>query len=103
MTHDRQDTAGHTPEPWHRNIRANGKYPVVFAGRNQHVATVCQQTDGAETEANIDLVASAPELLTMLQAAYDHISECESATFKNGTLLGKMGRVLAKATGEVTQ
>ena len=53
----------HTPGPWSRNIKANGKYPVVFAGRNQHVALVQQQKDGAETEANIDLVAAAPALL----------------------------------------
>jgi hypothetical protein len=56
----------HTPGPWHRNIRSNGKYPVVFAGRNQHVAIVSQQHDGHETEANIDLVATAPELLEAL-------------------------------------
>jgi len=56
----------HTPGPWHRNIRANGKYPVVFAGRNQHVATVCQQANTQETELNIDLIASAPELLCAL-------------------------------------
>jgi hypothetical protein len=56
----------HTKGPWSRNIRANGKYPVVFAGRNQHVATVCQQKDGAETEANIDLVHAAPCLLEAL-------------------------------------
>lgn len=58
---------GHTPGPWYRNIRANGKYPVVFAGRNQHVATVSQQKDGSETEANIDLIAAAPELLDALK------------------------------------
>jgi hypothetical protein len=57
----------HTKGPWSRNIRANGKYPVVFAGRNQHVATVCQQKDGAETEANIDLVHAAPCLLEALE------------------------------------
>jgi hypothetical protein len=57
----------HTPGPWHRNIRANGKYPVVFAGRNQHVAKVEQQSTGAETEANIDLIAAAPDLLAALQ------------------------------------
>lgn len=61
--------ARHTPGPWHRNIRADGKYPVVFAGRNQHVATVSQQEDGAETEANIDLVSAAPELLAALEGA----------------------------------
>lgn len=59
----------HTPGPWSRNIKANGKYPVVFAGRNQHVAVVHQQKDGAETEANIDLVAAAPDLLAALVCA----------------------------------
>lgn len=62
-------TTKHTPGPWHRNIRANGKYPTVFAGRNQHVAVVKQQGDPSETEANIDLVAAAPELLAALQKA----------------------------------
>lgn len=61
----------HTPGPWHRNIRANGKYPVVFAGRNQHVAKVEQQSTGAETEANIDLIAAAPDLLACLLDVLD--------------------------------
>jgi len=65
----------HTPGPWHRNIRANGKYPVVFAGRNQHVAKVEQQTLGAETEANIDLIAAAPDLLAALQWALGQIDD----------------------------
>lgn len=60
-------TTKHTPGPWSRNIRANGKYPIVFAGRNQHVAQACQQKDGAETESNIDLIAAAPDLLTALE------------------------------------
>ena len=85
--------AKHTPGPWHRNIRANGKYPTVFAGRNQHVAVVKQQGDPSETEANIDLVAAAPELLAALQKAVrfgglfpDLKEEAEAA--------------IAKATGE---
>ena len=57
---------GHTVGPWHRNIRREGRYPVVFAGRNQHVATASQQDDPAETEANIDLISAAPELLEAL-------------------------------------
>lgn len=56
----------HTPGPWNRNIRAGGKYPTAFAGRNQHVAVATQQKDPAETEANIDLIAAAPELLAAL-------------------------------------
>ena len=87
--------ASHTPGPWHRNIRAGGKYPVVFAGRNQHVATVCQQRDGAETEANIDLIAAAPRMYEALAriAAFDP-KQWDAAT------LGNIAReALAKATG----
>jgi len=61
----------HTPGPWHRNIPADGKYPTVFAGRNQHVAVASQQKDSAETEANISLIAAAPDLLEALQDLLD--------------------------------
>jgi hypothetical protein len=60
-----------TPGPWHRNIPADGKYPTVFAGRNQHVAVASQQKDSAETEANISLIAAAPELLAALRGLLD--------------------------------
>lgn len=58
-------TAGgaHTAGPWHRDIKPAAKYPVVFAGRNTHIATVATRgglTD-AEIEANCDLIAAAPE------------------------------------------
>jgi len=61
----------HTLGPWHRNIPADGKYPTVFAGRNQHVAVASQQKDSAETEANISLIAAAPDLLEALQDLLD--------------------------------
>ena len=60
----------HTPGPWSRNIKANGKYPIVFSGRNTHVA--CALGHGVlnpeEIEANIDLIAAAPDLLQALMA-----------------------------------
>ena len=58
----------HTPGPWSRNIKPATKYTVVFAGRNTHVARVV--TDGLaeeEVEANIALIAAAPDLLAALQ------------------------------------
>jgi hypothetical protein len=58
--------SAHTPGPWHRNIRAGGKYPTVFAGRNTHVAVAQQMPAPKETEANISLIAAAPELLNAL-------------------------------------
>lgn len=48
-----------TPTPYHRNIKASGKYPVIFAGRNNHVCVVSQQATGEETEANIDFIVRA--------------------------------------------
>jgi hypothetical protein len=57
----------HTPGPWYRNIRASGKYPTIFAGRNTRVAVASQQKDSSVTEANIDLIAAAPELLAALK------------------------------------
>lgn len=58
----------HTPGPWHRNIKPASKYNVVFAGCNTHVAAM--KTEGlseAEIEANMDLIAAAPEMLAPLR------------------------------------
>lgn len=96
----------HTPGPWHRNIRANGKYPVVFAGRNTHVATAAQfPQNPEETEANIDLIAAAPELL----AALENLISLAEAAMRNANYDGacyavdeelREGRTaVAKATG----
>ncbi len=59
----------HTPGPWYRNIKPASKYNTVWAGRNTHVARVV--VDGLpdeQVEANINLIAAAPELLAALQA-----------------------------------
>ena len=61
----------HTPGPWHRNIKADGRYPVIFAGRNQHVAIAERQDNPAETEANISLIAAAPEMKRAGQSLAD--------------------------------
>lgn len=67
----------HTPGPWHRSIKPARKYPTVWAGRNKHVAAVVPGApygsgNGAdmsdeELEANIDLIAAAPDLLEALR------------------------------------
>ena len=62
----------HTQGPWCRNISPATKYPTVFAGRCTHVAVVC--TGGLppeEVEANINLIAAAPDLLATLSALDD--------------------------------
>jgi len=57
----------HTPGPWSRNIKPATKYPTVYAGRNTHVAYLSVSGLPPETvEANICLIAAAPELLEAL-------------------------------------
>lgn len=95
----------HTAGPWHRNIRANGKYPTVFAGRNRHVAVVTQQDDPEETEANIDLIAAAPEMRRILEDALLHLGVGWRAAipkdeaFKLPTWVHEARRVVRKARG----
>ena len=90
----------HTPGPWHRNIRANGHYPVVFAGRNQHVATASQQTDPAETEANIDLLAAAPNMLKVLKLC-QQADFCKHILNTGETLAEAIDAVIYEATGNI--
>lgn len=86
----------HTQGPWHRNIKAKGKYPVVFAGRNQHVAVTAQQEDSNETEANIDLIAAAPELLTNLKQCV----VCLSVIDSENPAIKMAEKAIAKAEGK---
>ena len=92
-------SAKHTSGPWYRNIRANGHYPVIFAGRNQHVATATQQADPAETEANIDLLAAAPDLLGALKQILS-LYESDPDDLETMDTGAKIARAaIAKATG----
>jgi hypothetical protein len=63
----------HTPGPWYRNIRAAGKYPIIFSGdapNHEHIAQALQLRGRPdEVEANIDLIAAAPALLAALRLA----------------------------------
>ena len=74
-----RDLGLHTPGPWHRNIKPASKYPVIFAGRNMHVAVVDTHLETEdEIESNCNLIAAAPELLdalrTLYRAAFDHLT-----------------------------
>lgn len=82
----------YTPGPWHRNIQANGKYPIVFSGRNQHVAQACQQKDGAETEANISLIAAAPDLLAALERLAHPMADDDDLQFALETIAKAKGQ-----------
>lgn len=89
--------AAHSPGPWHRNIPPATRYPVIFAGRNQHVARVV--VDGlspAEVDANCDLITAAPALLAALKVAREHLY-CFTETDKT---LAIVDAAIAAATGE---
>lgn len=58
----------HTKGKWHRNIKPASKYNTIFAGRNTHVAHLSTQgLTEEEIEGNCNLIAAAPELLTVVQ------------------------------------
>ena len=59
--------AEHTPGPWYQNISA--KYPV-FAGEapnHVHIASILHGASDSEREANLRLIAAAPDLLYACQ------------------------------------
>jgi len=57
----------HTPGPWHRNVAPATKYCVIFAGRNEHIASIRHCKEGDEAEANHNLITAAPDLLAALE------------------------------------
>ena len=57
----------HTPGPWNRNIAPATKYCVIFAGRNEHIASIRHCKEGDEAEANHNLITAAPDLLAALE------------------------------------
>jgi hypothetical protein len=64
---ENMENAKHTPGPWARNIKPASMYPVIFAGRNTHIARVFSQgLSEEETEANCNLIAAAPGHLDAL-------------------------------------
>jgi hypothetical protein len=96
----------HTPGPWHRNIRKDGKYPTVYAGRNKHVASASAiyddkgQFDGAEVEANIDLIAAAPDLLAACEAALSLLNNIGKGNWAQTPAGDALRAAIAKAKGE---
>ena len=67
----------HTPGPWNRNIAPAKKYPVIFAGRNTHVARIIPTGRDDEDEANANIIAAAPSMLAVLEAIREDIGENE--------------------------
>jgi len=91
----------HTSGPWNRNIRAGGKYPVIYSGRNNHVALVLK-ADPDEMEANIDLISAAPDLLAAAQAMADSFADCVKTelALSEFPALAALVAAIAKAKGQ---
>ncbi len=88
----------HTQGPWCRNIKPASKYPVVFAGRNTHVATVSRaELSEEEIEANICLISASPELLEALKLADAALS---GANMNMAVVKKKIKSAIAKAEAQ---
>ena len=88
----------HTKGRWNRNIAPASRYPVIYAGRNTHVALVISQgLPEAEQEANANLIAAAPDLLEACEALLDSIYGGGGG---DGEVLAKANAAIAKARGE---
>lgn len=91
--------AKHTPGPWHRNIPPATKYVTVYAGRNTHVTYVATQyLTPEEVEANINLIAAAPELLERLKQAVEMIKDLRNE--HHTVNITGLNATIAKAEGE---
>lgn len=68
--------AGITPGGWNRNVKPASHYPVIFAGRNTHVAQIVSKfIPEAQQEANCDAIAQVPALLAEVIALRELIEE----------------------------
>lgn len=87
----------HTPGPWHRNI--NTKYPV-YSGETPetfvYVAHVVSKND-----ADLSLIAAAPELLEALRGEHDRAVELDlgEMSFKHKEKQCDTCLLIAKAEG----
>lgn len=77
----------HTPGGWGRNIPPATKYPVIYAGRNTHVAIVKTDLPPEEVEANANLIAAAPDLLAALKLAAVEV-EAQLEAFTDSYTIG---------------
>lgn len=101
--------AKHTPGPWivekptfnHKNVA------YLIMPKGQAIARVNASIDSEPEEhlANARLIAAAPDLLLLLEAARDALVDCAPAKFKQPgwDILGLLHRIdhaIAKAKGE---
>lgn len=94
--------AQHTPGPWRRNIKPISRYPIIFAGRNTHVAQVLVSQGMAvgEDEANAELILAAPDLLAALEVMVKAYWEDGTPDGQQPDAIEKACAAIAKARGQ---
>lgn len=71
--------AGITTGGWNRNVKPASHYPVIFAGRNTHVAQIVSKfIPEAQQEANCDAIAQVPALLAEVIALREALALAEA-------------------------
>ena len=86
----------HTQGGWNRNIKPASKNPIIFAGRNTHVAQIISSgLPDDEVEANCNLIAHADLLLGLLK----DIEESFTADDSYPALRSACRTLIAKAEG----
>lgn len=77
-----------TPGGWDRNIKPVTKYPIVFAGRNTHIAQIITRGIPIEqAEANCNLIAAAPDLLEAAKLMLEFYNDLSAS---NPGFMGKL-------------
>jgi len=97
-----KNTQKHTQGPWGRNIAPAWKYPIIFAGRNTHVAKlITDELPESEQEANARLIAAAPDLLAAAEALVEFADSNNriNLTGKLAEAVGLARAAIAKAEG----
>lgn len=90
----------HTPGPWHRNVSPAWKYPI-YADKNGdpngkdwiHIAAVLPGNPNAE--ADLNLIAAAPELLEMCKLALARLPQDDFGNHARKQIM----ETIAKAEG----
>jgi hypothetical protein len=101
----------HTPGPWRVsqtcNILANGQgeFPKMVAAIYTTNDTSPTYKDREERDANAHLIAAAPELLELLEQAFDRFTDNDMMppNHKLREWLDRTAVAIAKARGEVTK
>lgn len=90
----------HTPGPWEPECRS-GDW-VVISARDKNAVAWPNRPRGNEVEANVRLIAAAPDLLEALQSIADCCNEDHTArdyASRQAEIRGIARAAIAKATG----